>query len=189
MGADDLLKKPPQNLKEAIDWILWFWDYGGHGSGMGNYTKLANALNTLSEFQDAKNQALGRIEPSCVINTLANKLRDFVGHMSQGGTEFSGHGIIKKGNTYTSKYQDATWNGSESDTDMARIFLCASAMAFWGLSFLYWRCKQTPGGWATDRFTDSQKGLQNFMSNMGYELAYLNKSTTGQEIAKLLEDG
>ncbi|GIX63899.1 variant erythrocyte surface antigen-1 family protein [Babesia caballi] len=134
MGGDDLLKKPPENLKDAIDWILWFWAYGGNGSGMNKYEKLAEALKNNQEFADAKKQALGQnMDPQGVINKLATNLGSrFMGYASQGGGfDFNGSGIIQNGRAnYTTKYKDATWNGSKDSTKMARIFLGATAITF-----------------------------------------------------------
>ncbi|GIX63611.1 proteasomal ubiquitin receptor ADRM1 [Babesia caballi] len=134
MGGHNLLKKPLENLKDAIDWILWFWAYGRTTPReTNNYTKLANALNTLPELKDAREKALGQnMDPQGVIKKLAqDRLRDFLGHMSQGGGfDFTGSGIIQLGKGYTSKYPAATWNGSDDAKDVARIFLGATAITF-----------------------------------------------------------
>ncbi|GIX61336.1 uncharacterized protein BcabD6B2_07710 [Babesia caballi] len=130
------------------------------------------------------------MEPHGVINALANNLgREFLGYASQGGGfDFSGFGIIKKGNEYTSKYKDATWNGSESDTDMARIFLGATAITFWGLSFLDWKCSVNHG-WSGEKLTgDSYSGLGTFMATMGYQSNYLDSNKNGTAVASLLEE-
>ncbi|GIX62774.1 uncharacterized protein BcabD6B2_22090 [Babesia caballi] len=158
---------------------------------MNKYKKLATALNTHPEFENAKKQAFDKIEPSGVIrNLLANKLRDFLGHMSQGGDfDFTGDkGIIKKGNKYTSKYQDATWNGSDDAKDMAHIFLGAAAMTFWGLSFMYHQCTIAQG-WGVDKLAGGSTRLGAFITTMGYNPTYLDGGKNGHDIAKLLEDG
>ncbi|GIX61808.1 variant erythrocyte surface antigen-1, beta subunit [Babesia caballi] len=191
MGGDDLLKKPPENLKDAIDWILWFGAYGRTtSSGMSNYTKLANVLNTLQEFKDAKEKALGGIEPEGAINMLAKGLAGFLGYVSQGDYNFSDSGVIQHGKGYTSKYKDATWDGSDNNGEMARIFLCAAAITFLGLSFLCWKCKHTQGGWNGESLTgsDVNSGLGQFMRDMGYQSKYFDGVKKGTDVASLLEE-
>ncbi|GIX61150.1 variant erythrocyte surface antigen-1, beta subunit [Babesia caballi] len=160
--------------------------------GRHKYTKLANALNTLDEFTDAKNQALGqRIYPQGVIKSLANKLKDFLGHMSQGGGfDFTGDkGIIEHGKGYTSNYQGATWDGSDQDKDMAQIFLGSVIITFLSLSFLGWKCSVNHGLYGEKLADTKIWGLGPFMKGMGYEPKYLNGSKRGQDVAQLLEDG
>ncbi|GIX61934.1 variant erythrocyte surface antigen-1, beta subunit [Babesia caballi] len=112
--------------------------------------------------------------------------------MSQGGGfDFTGDkGIILNGRNYTTTYKDATWNGSYDAKDMARIFLCAAAITFLGLSFLCWKCQQTQGGWNRESLTRSgiNSGLGPFMTAMGYGPEYLNRNKYGRDIASLLED-
>ncbi|GIX66041.1 variant erythrocyte surface antigen-1, beta subunit [Babesia caballi] len=68
--------------------------------------------------------------------------------------------------------------------------LCAAAMAFLGLSYMYHQCKITHG-WGTNKLTgsDVNSGLGPFMKDMGYDTMYLNGNKRGNDIASLLEDG
>ncbi|GIX64584.1 uncharacterized protein BcabD6B2_40190 [Babesia caballi] len=154
MGGHDSLKAPPDNLKDAVDWLALVG--GGFGStsnkgwsNSGEQDELGTAFKSNQEFSEAKKQALGGIEPSGVINKLADKLgRGFLGHMSRGGDfDFTGDkGIIQNGHaSYTTKYKDATWDGSQNDKDMACIFLGSVVITFFGLSFLDWKCSVNHG--------------------------------------------
>ncbi|GIX61355.1 variant erythrocyte surface antigen-1 family protein [Babesia caballi] len=130
------------------------------------------------------------MSPEGVINKLGTNLGSrFVGYVSQGGGfNCSGDGIIQQGNHYTSEYQDATWDGSQNDKDMACIFLCATTITFLGLSCLDWKCSVNHG-WSGEKLTgDSYSGLGKFMIDMGYDPMYLNGSKRGQDVTQLLEE-
>ncbi|GIX64190.1 uncharacterized protein BcabD6B2_36250 [Babesia caballi] len=195
MAGDELLKKPPENLKDAIDWILWFHGYGRTIPVITNYTKLAKTLRDNREFTDAKKQAFDDKEPEGIIKKLAEEKlgRGFLGYVSQGGSpNFSGDsGIIKNGNGYTSAYLTESGNITENDEALAQIFLGAAAITFFGLSFFAWKCRQTHGGWNRESLIGSgiTSGLGPFMKNMGYDPTYLNKSMLGSQLAQLLTSG
>ncbi|GIX62041.1 variant erythrocyte surface antigen-1 family protein [Babesia caballi] len=185
MGADELLKKPPDNLKDAIDWIVWFSGYGGNGSGMNKYEKLAEALKNNQEFQDAKNQAFGNTVPAGVINMLAKGLGPgLLGYVSD--TTFDHNkGIVKRDNGYTSAYNTAQWeNGREND--YAKVFLGAAVMAFYGVTYLYWKCTLQHDSWATDWLNVSGQGLGYFMLQMGYQPSTELQNINGSKVAESL---
>ncbi|GIX62372.1 variant erythrocyte surface antigen-1 family protein [Babesia caballi] len=190
MGADDFLKTPPDNLKDAIDWILWFLGYGGNGLKTENYTKLAKTLKENLEFKDAKNKAFGNTDPAGVINMLAKGLAGFLGYVSQGESpNFSGDsGIIKNNMGYTSEYQDADWEHN-NDTNYAMIFLGAASMMFYGLSFLYWKCKVSHGdGWSNSQLNDDGGwGLGRFMRDMGFNPSRELRDVKGSKVATILD--
>ncbi|GIX65951.1 variant erythrocyte surface antigen-1 family protein [Babesia caballi] len=132
---------------------------------------------------------LGGIEPEGAINMLAKGLAGFLGYVSQGDYNFSDSGVIQHGKGYTSKYKDATWDGSDNNGEMARIFLCAATIAFLGLSFLCWKCKQTQGGWNGGSLTGSGTDpLGFFMTTMGYQSKYFDGVKKGTDVASLLEE-
>ncbi|GIX64526.1 variant erythrocyte surface antigen-1, beta subunit [Babesia caballi] len=194
MAGDELLKKPPENLKDAIDWILWFHGYGRTIPVITNYTKLAKTLRDYQEFTDAKKQAFDDKEPEGIIKKLAEEKlgRGFLGYVSQGGGfNFDDSGIIKNGNGYTSAYLTESGNITENDEALAQIFLGTAAITFFGLSFLAWKCRQTHGGWNRESLIGSgiNSGLGKFMKNMGYDPTYLNGNKRGKDVAQLLEDG
>ncbi|GIX65187.1 uncharacterized protein BcabD6B2_46220 [Babesia caballi] len=194
MVGASALTKPPTNLKDAIDWILWFWAYGRTtSSGMSNYTKLANALNTLPEFVESKETALGRgMSPEGVINKLGTNLGSrFLGYVSQGGGfNFSGDGIVKNGGGYESAYRDAQWEeGSKSE--YVEIFLAVVPFVFWSMAYLYWKCKigQAYGGWADESLNaSSHSGLSHFILIMGFTPTQL-RNINGSDVSKLLDSG
>ncbi|GIX64859.1 uncharacterized protein BcabD6B2_42940 [Babesia caballi] len=197
MGEHDSLKTPPDNLKDAIDWLALVG--GGFGgtinkgwSNSGKQDELGTAFKRNPEFSEAKKQAFDDKEPEGLIYALADKLGSrFMGHMSQGGGfDFTGDkGIILNGRNYTTKYHEATWDGSDDAKNMARIFLCAATIAFLGLSFLCWKCKQTQGGWNGGSLTGSGTDpLGFFMTTMGYQSNYLDSGKKGSAVASLLED-
>ncbi|GIX62460.1 uncharacterized protein BcabD6B2_18950 [Babesia caballi] len=193
MGEKEKLTQPPENLKEAVDWLaLAGGGWGGSGCGLGKHQELEKALKQLEGFDHTFTSNFSSLSLSGLIYALANNFGyEFLGHMSQGGGfNFNGKGIIQQGNNYTSKYQDAAWNGSDDAKDMARIFLCASAMAFFGLSYLYWRCKRTQGGgWGAEHLTGSGTDpLGFFITTMGYQSNYLDSGKKGGNIVSLLEE-
>ncbi|GIX62315.1 reverse-transcriptase domain containing protein,putative [Babesia caballi] len=177
---------------EAIDWLALVGG-GFGGSGTGKYSELETALTKLPGFDGVKTKVFNQIKPQGVILKLAKGLgREFMGYDSQGGGfNFNGKGIILNGReNYTSKYQGATWDGSDNNGEMARIFLGAVVIIFLGLSFLDWKCRQAYGGWATEYMTGSSGwGLGQFMKDMGYSPEYLNGNKNGTAVASLLEDG
>ncbi|GIX63148.1 uncharacterized protein BcabD6B2_25830 [Babesia caballi] len=189
MGGNDSLKTPPENLKDAIDWILWFHGYGEGSMNMNKYKKLATALNTHPEFENAKKKAFANKDPEGVIRNLGTNLGSrFMGHISQGGSfNFSGSGIIVNGRNYTSEYQTASWDGSDDAKDMARIFLGAAAITFWGLSFMYHQCTIAQG-WGVDKLAGGSTRLGPFMTTMGYQSNYLDSGKKGAAVASLLEE-
>ncbi|GIX61469.1 uncharacterized protein BcabD6B2_09040 [Babesia caballi] len=121
----------PKNLKEAIDWLALV---GGYGQGAHDMkTKLAAAVNSLTDFKTAFKGKFGTVEdPTGLIKNLADNLGSrFMGYASQGGGfNFNDSGIIKHGNKYTTKYKDATSDGSQNDKDMACIFLGSVVITF-----------------------------------------------------------
>ncbi|GIX65084.1 uncharacterized protein BcabD6B2_45190 [Babesia caballi] len=178
-----------QDLKDARDWLaLVGGGFGGSaqkGWTLGKHKELGTAFKSNPEFSEAKTQALGGIEPSGVINKLADKLgRGFLGYEAQGGGfNFSGSGIIKNDQGYTSKYKDATWNSSDQDKYITQIFLGAAVITYFGLSYLYWRCDK--GGWSDWNLNGNGSALIIFMSVAGFTSGELN-SMQGSQVAGIL---
>ncbi|GIX65005.1 variant erythrocyte surface antigen-1 family protein [Babesia caballi] len=186
MGANELLKKPPENLKDAIDWIVWFWGYGKSGLNTENYRKLTNGLNTLPEFAEAKKQALGQsMEPEGIINKLGKGLGEgFLGYSGQGTDGFSDHGIAMSG--YQSTYKDANWSASDTDLKQyAKIFLFLAPLVYYFVSFFYWACKRK---WKHKKIETSGivSPLYYLFNAMGYTPSQLNQQKTGSHIADRL---
>ncbi|GIX65018.1 variant erythrocyte surface antigen-1 family protein [Babesia caballi] len=181
MGANELLKKPPNNLKDAIDWILWFCNYG---KGSKDYTfQLAFAVNQLTDFKTEFNGKFGQVkDPDGLINSLGKGLAGFLGYS---GTSIIGdEGIAQT--SYTSKYHEATWNGSNDSTVLAANFLGAAIITFLGLTYIYWRCSigQHDGGWKTSTLCGSRDPLNLFMSTVGFNPSSELQNKLGSELVK-----
>ncbi|GIX65776.1 variant erythrocyte surface antigen-1 family protein [Babesia caballi] len=184
MGGHESLKTPPDNLKDAIDWILWFWAYGRTASAeTTNYEKLAKFLEENPEFTDAKNQALGpSMSPEGVIKNLAeDRLKYFLGYDSQGTDDFSGDGIVRKDGAHKSSYHNAHWDHSDEPT-YAKIFLLLSCLAYYFITFLYWACKNK---WKIKKIQSTGSGspLYYLFNAMDYVQSQLYEEKTGSAIA------
>ncbi|GIX65483.1 variant erythrocyte surface antigen-1 family protein [Babesia caballi] len=194
MGDGKSLTTPPQNLKEAIDWLaLVGGGFGGSGCGLGKNQELEKSLKKLDGFDDIAKTALKISNYSGLIKNLADKLGyGFLGYQVQGGGfNFTGKGIIQQANNYTSKYQDATWNGSDQDKDMALIFLGSACVMYYFVTFLYWHCKSgIKGDWIGYSLNQDSNGqwLGQFMKAMGFTLSQL-QNKLGHEVAQILGDG
>ncbi|GIX62283.1 variant erythrocyte surface antigen-1 family protein [Babesia caballi] len=71
------------------------------------------------------------------------------------------------------------------------FFLGVVPFVFWGLGFIYFKCKirQEHGGWAQQTLTNiSDWGLGKFMTDMGYNITNLI-SIKGSDVANILDSG
>ncbi|GIX63230.1 variant erythrocyte surface antigen-1 family protein [Babesia caballi] len=182
------LTDPPTNLKEAIDWLaLVGGGFGGNGcGGLGKHDSLVKALEQLPELNGVFSSNFSRIDLGGLIRALANGLGPgFLGYYSN--TDINNNGIAQS--VYQSTYRNSNWSDSNDDPkECARIFLGVVPFVFWGLGYLYFKCKirQEHGGWAQQTLTDTGSwGLGKFMKDMGYNISNL-KSTRGSVVANIL---
>ncbi|GIX64581.1 variant erythrocyte surface antigen-1 family protein [Babesia caballi] len=189
MGADDLLKTPPSNLKEAIDWLaLVGGGFGGRGCGdFGMSDKLEEALKKLNGFDNIAQTKLSLSNYSGLINALAKGLgRGFLGYDGQNSTNFNGSGIVKKvGSKYQSSYHNANWEHN-NDTTYAKIFLFLAPLVYYFITFLYWMCNKNSWKRKQLNSTGGSNPLFYLMLYMGYSQPQLNEKKTGDTIADRL---
>ncbi|GIX65441.1 variant erythrocyte surface antigen-1 family protein [Babesia caballi] len=178
----------PMNLKEAIDWVLWLSGSDRQG-GKKAITDLADKLVTclrrvtvngiVASTLLQADGGYGYDDNQKPITHLAERLACFIGY-SNGKVD--GSGIGARG-IYKSAY-DTNPNFSDSfkvnEEKAAHVFLGVIPLFFFGLSYLYWRCK---GAWAEKTLADGP--LKNFMVNMGITQG-LDESKTGSYICRLL---
>ncbi|GIX62247.1 variant erythrocyte surface antigen-1 family protein [Babesia caballi] len=193
-GQKSSLTEPPKDLKEAIDWLASIEGYGGSAfGGLGKHDKLAAALLKLDGFGEVQKTVFGDMFLQGAIKNLADGLgKGFLGYLGQGTDGFSGEGIIQQGNHYTSAYRTESGNITENDEALARVFLGAAVITFWGLSYLYWRCTTiyfgSEGSWGNVTIHASMSGLYTFMTTMGYRSEYLSGSTGSSIATRLTSD-
>ncbi|GIX64915.1 variant erythrocyte surface antigen-1 family protein [Babesia caballi] len=126
------LTDPPTDLKEAVDWIMWFGGHGNTNLGYGKHSELANAVDKLVSWSDLKLQLGIQVYISGLIKGLSDRVRDFLGYYSN--TQFNNNGIAQHG--YQSVYRDLQWSdGGDNLKECAKVFLAVASMVFYGLSF------------------------------------------------------
>ncbi|GIX61424.1 uncharacterized protein BcabD6B2_08590 [Babesia caballi] len=187
-------KDPPENLRQAVDYATAVG--GGFGTAIleyNNYTKVAVALKTLKGFNEIARETLKISEYDSIIKDLAQGLgSNFLGYAAQGGTEFSDSGIIGASKGYKSAYEKAEWPSTDPEQKQcAKIFLGASFAVYYCVSYLYWRCLNSPrGGWGDSTLAGANGlGPYNFLQSMGYTPGQFNNVKSGKEIANRLGDG
>ncbi|GIX62729.1 variant erythrocyte surface antigen-1 family protein [Babesia caballi] len=182
---------PPKELKEAIDWLaLVGGGYGGNaGWTSGKYTELDDKIRSIPEWPLAKQQSKINVELEGLIKKLANGLGPgFLGY--QGSNSFSGNGIVKQQTSgYKSAYANVEWQVGR-ENDCAKVFLAAAVMAYYGITYLYWRCTlQHDDGWGSYKISVSGADpLSFFMINMGFKPSTDLQNKSGAAIAQLLAD-
>ncbi|GIX61597.1 variant erythrocyte surface antigen-1 family protein [Babesia caballi] len=179
MARDELLKEPPENLKDAIDWILWFCHYGRGSRDMKK--QLGSAVSNLTNFTVTFKVVFGQVnEPEGLINKLGQGLAGFLGYS---GTSIIGDEGIAQSD-YQSTYIDADWDGVNDSTVLATNFLGAATIIFLGVTFIYWKCKISYGGWGSYRLNvgGSRDPLNLFMSTVGFKPRNELQNKSGSEV-------
>ncbi|GIX61996.1 uncharacterized protein BcabD6B2_14310 [Babesia caballi] len=192
MGEKKSLTDPPTNLKEAIDWLALVGG-GFGGSGTGKRSELEKALDQLPGFAEVKTKVFGASKsPQGAILKLANGLGyGFLGYANQGGSFFSGEGIIDQSKGYKSAYAEAQWPSESDQQTCALIFLGSAYVTYYFVTFLYWHCKSgIKGDWIGYRLNQDSTGhrLGQFMKAMGFTVSHL-QGKLGHEVAQILGDG
>ncbi|GIX62841.1 variant erythrocyte surface antigen-1 family protein [Babesia caballi] len=181
MTTEKKLTDPPTKLKEAIDWLaLVGGGYGRNDWISGKRTELKSALDKLLNWNTIQSELSINVEFDGLINSLGKGLAGFLGY--QGSTSFGSNGIAQSG--YQSTYKEANWPSGDAN-DYAKVFLCAAIITFLGLSFLYWKCKISYGGWSTDNLNGYSSALSIFISAVGFTTGQL-RPITGSDVADIL---
>ncbi|GIX61463.1 variant erythrocyte surface antigen-1 family protein [Babesia caballi] len=177
------LTEPPKDLKEAIDWITWVCGYGQGAHDMK--TKLAAAVNSLTDFKTAFKGKFGTVEdPTGLIKKFADGLGyGFLGYNGQGTDDFSGSGIVASNGKYKSAYHNCNWS-SDGGPDYAKTFLFLAPLVYYFVTFLYWTCKNK---WRNKTIQNigSVSPLFFFMVKMGFKTTEL-QNIKGSHIADRL---
>ncbi|GIX64263.1 variant erythrocyte surface antigen-1 family protein [Babesia caballi] len=181
----------PDNLKDVIDWLAAVG--GGFGTtrlSTGKYSELADEFEKLPDFTDSTTKAFGKsYHPSGFISKLADGLGyGFLGYQGQGGSTFSGRGIIEKNGGYSSAYAGLSWpQGTDRET-CALIFLGCAVTVYYCMSYVYWRCSTTNGngGWAMHSINGTSYAFGKFMVAMGFDTTRLNGKIQGSKVAESL---
>ncbi|GIX61335.1 variant erythrocyte surface antigen-1 family protein [Babesia caballi] len=190
MGEKGKLTEWPENLKEVIDWFLRVAEMDPESNGLGNTTKLKDAVQKLGGFTAATTH-VGDLSVDGLFNYVARALQHFIGYNS-GSRQLEGKGVGSLG--YTSSYSNkAQWNGELYDSGSyqankaASIFLGSMPMVYYFVTYLYWRCSNSNhDGWSTGKLNDAQSGLNNFMLQMDFPSEQLS-TINGSAIVKLIE--
>ncbi|GIX63767.1 variant erythrocyte surface antigen-1 family protein [Babesia caballi] len=184
----------PENLKDVIDWFLRVGEMDKDGDGLGNTTKLKDAVDKLAGFTEAT-EGLGKFYIEGLFKKVTEGLQQLIGYDS-GDRELNGEGIGRKQSSpYTSSYSgQAKWEAnlnsatSSEAQKAASIFLGSMPMVYYFVTYLYFKCTVGRDGWSGNKLTDNQQGLGFFMVSMDFVSDQLNGTKSGSDIAKLMDD-
>ncbi|GIX62904.1 variant erythrocyte surface antigen-1 family protein [Babesia caballi] len=165
----------PQNLKEAIDWVLRISGGDGVVDDKAVVQDLANEVKKLLQPVDVGDFKNDEFKIKSLITTFAAGLKSFIGY--NGGRNPGGKSGIAS-NHYRSSYEvsdtwEPSWN-SASDANVqkcANIFLGIAPLLYYGMTYLYPRyvdLNGCNGNWEAMGFNDGDMVLNNFMVNVGY---------------------
>ncbi|GIX62770.1 variant erythrocyte surface antigen-1 family protein [Babesia caballi] len=192
------LTQAPENLKEAIDWVIKI---------KNNTDDLSKALQELLK-EDGSDVAVKVLDKYRIVserdvesvgtwalNDQKDNLKRLVNGFAEGLNKFveKDSGIVQNPNI--SAYNSATsWNNltTSDKRDCAAILLGIMPVVYIGITYLYWQC-EGKGGWAQDNLNDSggsgsnQGTLKQYMVAFGYAEKDLNSSKNGGNIATQLQ--
>ncbi|GIX63309.1 variant erythrocyte surface antigen-1 family protein [Babesia caballi] len=192
----------PQNLKQAIDWVLRVSGRDGVVQDQTVVQDLADEVNKLLYTDDLSCCKYGKSKLMSLITTFADGLKTFIGY-SDGRKPGGKSGIASK--QYRSSYEVSetwvpSWN-SYSDTDTgayAKIFLGCLPLIYYGVTYLYWRCANVNwcksdweamtfnGEWERQSLHIERPPLTNFMEAVGYsDRVQLNGKSGDSVMSKL----
>ncbi|GIX63655.1 variant erythrocyte surface antigen-1 family protein [Babesia caballi] len=171
-GTWRILVAIPNNLKEAIDWVLRVSNKDMKGGEEG-ISGLAEEVEKLLRTINFNGFANLNYKVNSIITNLAEGLKAFIGYDDE--PQPGGRGIASK--EYKSSYEASTNNFSvnaDSNTYIekcAKILLCCMALIYYGMTYLYWRCTSEngcKGDWEEMSFDITSSALKYFMEAVGY---------------------
>ncbi|GIX62585.1 variant erythrocyte surface antigen-1 family protein [Babesia caballi] len=183
MTSGKSLTQPPENLKEAIDWVLRV--SGGDHHGGFDTDRLVKAVVKPDDL-NMKGQT---INIRSLVDALCNGLKSFVGYQCSGRKVNIGqNGIVKPDFAYTSAYT-GSWhtdvsvgspqNPTDKEITCASIFFTAIQLIFEGLTELYYNCNKN---WSRQSLNGNSNALKHFMEKNGFSDNQLNTDMKGERI-------
>ncbi|GIX61262.1 variant erythrocyte surface antigen-1 family protein [Babesia caballi] len=198
------LTEPPEDLKEAIDWVLRV--SGGDSHSMISMPLFMDALDGVLKYSyHISDSEIGKLLTEVKkdkdqftdgpITAVAKALRTFIGYgykseESNNKWKIVDTGIVQKGDinsVYTSSYQGSwskdVYSGDFNNSKRKRgvhSFFTAIEKIYEGLTELYYNCKKD---WKNENLGGtSGEGLKQFMEKNGFDTAKLNTSMKGDII-------
>ncbi|GIX64716.1 variant erythrocyte surface antigen-1 family protein [Babesia caballi] len=170
------LTDPPNDLKEAIDWVLCM-----SGSDTpSNYHKGIQAIQALAQRIQS---LLGTVRVGSVnVNTLFKG--DLNKQSNQNAPILSLCLGLKHlldqyngmGRDYKCSYSDSDPSQTFNDEKYAKMFLGAIPLIFFGLGFLFYMCHQDGGRWSKRRL--SVGPIKAFLESVGFSIEQLSGGKT-----------
>ncbi|GIX64973.1 variant erythrocyte surface antigen-1 family protein [Babesia caballi] len=120
----------------------------------------------------------------------SNKSRDYPARPLIEGVKMGTTNLLTQLKTggYKSSYLGSDWNGDTSTDKISQIFLGCLPLYYYWLTYLYWKCREGGGDWATQRLSGAGgTTLMISMLGQGYVRGHLNndnKNGMGSNIAK-----
>ncbi|GIX62553.1 variant erythrocyte surface antigen-1 family protein [Babesia caballi] len=138
-------------------------------------------------------QALQKLQDADTVKGIIGKLADglatFIGYDGQG--KIGANKGIGNSKNYTEsaayKKGSAEWSNVEKTKDKekcAQIFLGCLPLYYYWLTYIYWKCRENGGDWASE--ISNRPTLLGFMSAHGYFREHISRRKAS-DIAKLLE--
>ncbi|GIX64868.1 variant erythrocyte surface antigen-1 family protein [Babesia caballi] len=186
------LTTPPENLKEAVDWVLCMSgnDVVGVSEGKQAIKKLATKVITL----------ITQLKSDSVVGIRFGNVHGVsVGSLLAGDVNGSGYGagnykpieslgnalrgLVKPPNgigkqEYEYSYSDQNPSTSVDNDNAAKRFLGFIPLVFFSLGFLFWMCKS---GWFKHNFSDGP--IKDFLVEMGFTAEQLNEEKKGSDVS------
>ncbi|GIX64522.1 extracellular matrix-binding ebh [Babesia caballi] len=175
-----------QKVGEYLKGVLKTWVQGGASGVDGALQQLGSTLKSTTPYDPTIRTVSQKITSvDGAINTRPKQHSFLKPIFEVGKKAFIDQ--IKNSNKYVpTNYQPAgllQWN-TPNDTDQvqacAKIFLGCLPLIFSKLSYFYWRCHDSGGGW--NKLTLYSADLKDFLFGMDYHPRYLNRNKTGQNI-------
>ncbi|GIX61278.1 variant erythrocyte surface antigen-1 family protein [Babesia caballi] len=174
MSAGKSLTEPPQNLKEAVDWVLCMSGNDGEGDynkGQEAIKKLATQVKTLLSGvsvpgvtvgleQLFQGDTIGSFGSNASIASLASGLNALIDQTNGMGNRYA----------YTYKKDDSSQ--TVNDEKSAKMFLGMIPLLFFGLGFLFYMCRRDGGKWSVTKL--SAGPFRVFLDAVGFNIDQLN---------------
>ncbi|GIX66322.1 uncharacterized protein BcabD6B2_57580 [Babesia caballi] len=181
-GTNTSLAHPPQNLKEAMDWVARVYGFGGLGRSRDNgnaHKDLAKAVENHINYNDLKVTInLEKIDLEGLIEEFGQRVGDIIGFSKSYIGVKKGQGIAVAG--YTSSYQTVQWVSTEARY-CTIIFLAVVPLITFALGFLRMKCNNE---WNNANLKSAQ--LNTFLTRMGFEGSKINGDKSTRTLAEYI---